>query len=73
LRRAAVDKQLDSRNEAGVIRSQKECRLSDFVRLADPTHRDDGHELIFDFLGDSDEFSGPAMKGAIAAGLGWSH
>jgi hypothetical protein len=40
---AAVNKQFDPRNEAGVIRRQKQRHLGNFLRFPHPSHRDRGH------------------------------
>ena len=40
---AAVNEQFNSRDETGVIRSQKQRRLRNFVGLPHPFHRDGGH------------------------------
>src|SRR5260370_15965046 len=41
-----------------MVRGKKECRRGNFIRLADPAHRDQGYELILDFLWNSDEDAG---------------
>jgi hypothetical protein len=43
---AAVDEQLDARDETGVVGSKKHCRLGDFVRIANPAHRNLGSEMV---------------------------
>src|SRR5580693_6798973 len=58
LRRAAIDKQLDPSHETGIVRRKKKCRRSDLMRLTDPTHRDDRHELVLHLLRNADEDAG---------------
>src|SRR5437016_17507 len=55
LRRTAIDKQLDPSHETGIARRKKKCRRSDLMRLTDPTHRDDRHELVLHLLRNADE------------------
>ena len=39
---AAVNEQFDTGDETGVIRSQKQCHLSNFLGFPHPSHRDGG-------------------------------
>src|SRR5216684_1536759 len=41
---AAVNKQFDTRDETGVIRSQKQRHLSNFLGFPHASHRDGGHD-----------------------------
>jgi len=43
LRSAAVNEQFNTSDETGVIRSQKQRRLWNFVGLAHPSHRNGGN------------------------------
>ena len=43
LRSAAVNEQFDTRDETGVIRSQKQRHLGDFLGFPHASHRDGGH------------------------------
>ena len=65
LRRPAIDEQFDSGDEAGIIRSQKKCRLGNFLWLADPAHRDQRHELILDLLRNSDKHAVSMVPGLM--------
>src|SRR6266481_9307096 len=42
---AAINEQFDTRDETGVIRSQKQRRLSNFLGFPHASHRDGGHNL----------------------------
>jgi hypothetical protein len=43
LRSAAVNEQFDTRDETGVIRSQKQRHLGNFLGFSHAPHRDGGH------------------------------
>src|SRR5262245_53672174 len=61
---AAVNEQLDPGDEAGILRGQEERRSRDFMGLADPPHRNQRHELIFDVLSHAHEHTGVNSAGA---------
>lgn len=43
---AAIDKQFDAIDKACVVRCQEDCRLGDFVRVADAPHRDQRRQMV---------------------------